>query len=75
MEPRYRTVHVLAIRLLRGERIEVTDQHGRVWLGSATTLCLKLPGAGGTGPVLEAADAYEVAARLATLVVPWPSAP
>jgi hypothetical protein len=70
MGPRYLTVYALALRLLRGEPIEVTDQHGRAWLGSATSLCLKLPGSRATGPVLEDADAYEVAARLATLALP-----
>lgn len=61
---RYGEIRELALRLLAGEVIDVTDEHGRVWRGEASTLALVQPGTGAVGPVLEGVDAYTVAWRL-----------
>ena len=44
---------------------KITDEHSRVWFGSASALSVKLPGSGSIGPVVEDVDAYDVGARLA----------
>jgi hypothetical protein len=61
---RFPEVHELAVRLTRGETIELTDGHGRRWRASSTALVWIV----GTDevPVIEG-DAYEVAERLAGL--------
>jgi hypothetical protein len=45
----------------------VTDEHGRVWRGEASTLSLVQPGTGAVGPVLQGVDAFSVAFSLATV--------
>jgi hypothetical protein len=60
-------IFLLAVQLLNGEVIELVDQHARHWRGTADALFLVLPGSGEAGPVLEAADAYDVAERLVGL--------
>ena len=62
---RHEHVYRLTVRLLRGETIEHADEYGRRWRATADTLSLVLPGSGESAPVLEGADAYEVAALLA----------
>ena len=59
-------VYDLAVRLLRGEVVEMTDAHGRHWRATADALRLFLPGSRECAPVIEA-DAYEVAERFCAL--------
>jgi hypothetical protein len=42
----------LAVRLIRGERFDLVDQHGRWWTASATTLALVGADGGITTPVV-----------------------
>jgi hypothetical protein len=64
--PRYPDVRELAIRLLRGEVVQLEDEHGRRWRGEAGRLLVVLPGNGEAAAVLEG-DAFDVAERLADL--------
>jgi len=60
----HRRIQALALRLLRGETIEARDKYGRRWHADATSLSVVLPGSGQAGPVLDGADAYDVAVTL-----------
>ena len=62
-EPDMVDVFELAVRLLRGEVVEVTDDGGRTWRATASPLSLLWYGE--PNPVLEGVDALEVADALA----------
>jgi hypothetical protein len=61
---RYPAVMALALRLIRGEVVELVDEHGRGWRATSTALSVVLPDARQPGPVLVDADTYDVAATL-----------
>jgi hypothetical protein len=67
---RYNVVRELVFRLLEGETVDVTDEHGRVWRGTSSELSLVQPGNGAVGLVLSGVDAYTVALRLASVGAP-----
>jgi hypothetical protein len=68
---RYDEVRGLALRLLAGETIDVTDEHGRVWRGEVSTLSLVQPGTGAVGPVLEGVARLDVSRGLPSLQQDW----
>jgi hypothetical protein len=66
----YNAVREFVLRLLQGETVDVTDEHGRVWRGTSSELALVQPSTGAVGPVLSGVDAYTVALRLASVDAP-----
>jgi hypothetical protein len=68
---RYENVRDLAVRLLRGDVVDVIDDRGRIWRGTREELSLVHPASGQVAPVLEATDAFSVAWRLATVSPDW----
>ncbi|MGH7438024.1 MAG: hypothetical protein ACRENE_20270 [Polyangiaceae bacterium] len=63
---RYRVVHDFAVRLINGEIIHLTDEHGRCWRATCHALLWVLD-SGACEPVIEG-DAFDVAAGLHGLV-------
>jgi hypothetical protein len=63
---RYRVVHDLAVRLIKGEIIHLTDEHARRWRATRHALFWILD-SGECATVVEG-DAFDVAARLAGLL-------
>ena len=61
---RHAVVHELAVRLMLGEVIDLTDEHGRRWQAKANALSWLVDGE--TARVI-VGDTFEVAARLAGL--------
>jgi hypothetical protein len=61
---RYTAVMALALRLIRGEVVELVDEHGRGWRATSTALSVVLPDERQAGPVLLDADTYDVAVTL-----------
>jgi hypothetical protein len=66
----YDAVREIVLRLLRGETVDVTDEHGRVWRGTSSEVGVVQPGSGAFGAVLSGVDAYTVALRLASVDAP-----
>ena len=54
-------LHDLAVRLLRGEIVELRDEHGRLWRATHDCLSVVLPGSAASAAVLERVDAFDVA--------------
>ncbi len=59
---RHEIVFGLCVRLLRGEVIDVAADKGRIWRGTMNSFSLMFLGA--PSPLLENADAYDVALLL-----------
>jgi hypothetical protein len=62
MKARHGHAFDLCARLLRGEVVDVTDDAGRVWRATATSLAVLYRGE--PEPLIENVDAFEVAAAL-----------
>jgi hypothetical protein len=62
----YRRVRDLSVRLTNGERIDLTDAHGRRWRATRDTL--RRVSEGGEWAVTVEGDAFDVAAALARLM-------
>jgi hypothetical protein len=62
----YCVIHDLAVRLMNGEIIHLTDAHGRRWRATCDAL-FRVLDSGATAPVIEG-DAFDVAAGLAGLI-------
>lgn len=63
---RHRVVHDFAVRLINGEVIQLTNEHGRRWRATCRALLWVLD-SGECTTVVEG-DAFDVAARLAGLL-------